>query len=224
MNSADLHNQGLSKIRIELLWLIDKTEVWVPGRAAVRTGRLFWVPDEEHPSTWDCLIENCDPAEIRIVPVDREGKTTSPKVRVEKPFEIGDRVWSLNYGWGSVALAPVDLAIEEYPIYVNFDSGMSEQYTSEGYLWDSCKTPSLFHANQGVLEFNTNEPVVIAEDQPIWVRDSETDEWVPRHFARYSTTEGVYCYRDGRSKHGSGTRTHRYWRFFRTSAPEASDG
>jgi len=214
----------LNRIKIELLWSIGKDEVWVPGRAEVREGQLFWVPDEDSPDTWDCLIENCNPAGIRIVPVDREVKTTSPKVRVEKPFEIGDRVWSLNYGWGSVALAPVDLAIEEYPLYVNFDSGLSEQYTSEGYLWTSCQTPSLFHANQGVLEFNTNEPVMITEDQPIWVRDSEADEWTPRHFARYAGA-GVYCHRHGQSKHSSNGKDHvKHWRFFRTSAPEASDG
>jgi len=214
----------LDRVKIELRWLIDKTEVWVPGSVVTQAGKLVWVPDGNSPDTWDCLIEYCDPAKIRTPPVGREVKTTSPKVRVEKPFEIGDRVWSLNYGWGSVAIAPEDLESEEYPLYVNFDSGTSEQYTSEGYLWTACETPSLFHANQGVLEFNTNEPVVIAENQPIWVRDSEADEWVPRHFARYAGP-GVYCYPDGKSKHGTGEdEPCEYWEFFRTSAPESSDG
>ena len=211
MNIADLRKKDLDKIKVELLWLIDKDDVWVPGTVVIRSDQLFWIPDEEHPNTWNCLIENCDPAEIRIVR------------HVKKTFEIGDRVWSLNYGWGSVALPPTDLDLEEYPIYVNFDSGSSEQYTSEGFLWSACVNPSLFHANQGVLEFDTDEPVVMADDQTIWVRDSETDAWVPRHFAVYVTTGGVYCYPDGKSKHSSSdNEPYDHWKFFRTSAPEFS--
>ena len=136
-------------------------------------------------------------------------------------FKVGDRVWSFIFGWGAVE--EIDSEIM-YPVYVNFDSGKTNTHTTDGFYLLDHESPTLFHANQGKIEFDTNEPIDLEDGQPIWVRGSEKREWIPRHFARYSQIGGVFCYLDGNSKHTTKGETYvKRWEFFRTTDP-ALDG
>ena len=129
-------------------------------------------------------------------------------------FKVGDRVWSLLYGWGSVRAIKRNL----YSVNVCFGSGGNIDFTKDGFCLSYHKNPSLFHANQGVVEFDTDEPVELEDGQPIWVRDYEDRSWAPKHFKRHDESGGVYCYESGLSKHtSSGNETH--WKFFRTTDP-----
>ena len=136
-----------------------------------------------------------------------------------REFKVGDRVWSLLLGWGSVKR--IDSNIEEaYPVYVVFDSGKGKCFTKHGIFHAVDKNPSLFHANQGKIEFDTDEPIELVDGQPIWVRDSETHEWKPRHSAHCAEGGGVYCYWNGRTKHSSaGEKNVTHWQHFRTTDP-----
>ena len=130
----------------------------------------------------------------------------------KREFRVGDRVWSF-YGWGNVE----ELGSESYPVKVIFDTGKLESYTPDGFWHAEHKNPSLFHANQGKIEFDTDEPIELVDGQPIWVRDSEVSEWRPRHFARYAQDGEVYCYQGGKSKHSSGVESNvMLWQYFRT--------
>ena len=141
----------------------------------------------------------------------------------KREFKVGDRVWSLINGFGTVK----DIVLEvesEYPVKVVFDSGIRTTYTADGFWHTNHKTPSLFHANQGKIEFDTDEPIELEDGQPIWVRDSERNVWRPRHFKCRSEKGGVYCYCDGKSKHGTaGEGSTMRWKLFRTTDP-ALDG
>ena len=142
----------------------------------------------------------------------------------KREFKVGDRVWALLFGWGTVK--EIDSGIlEYYPVCVEFDSVENKAFfTRGGFYRVSDKNPSLFHANQGKIEFDTDEPIELVDGQPIWVRDSEKNEWWPRHFKCHSERGGVCCYCDGRSKHGSGVESSAMrWNFFRTTDP-ALDG
>ena len=62
----------------------------------------------------------------------------------------------------------------------------------------------------------------LVDGQPIWVLLG--DNWIPRHFARHGQWGGVYCYWDGKSKHGAGRDSKvTHWQVFRTTDP-ALDG
>ena len=136
----------------------------------------------------------------------------------KREFKVGDRVWSLLFGWGDVR--EINLEIEtEYPVKVVFDSGIHTTYTTTDVFWHtSHKSPSLFHANQGKIEFDTDEPIELVDGQPIWVRNFETDSWTPRHFKCHAKKVGVHCYWNGQSKHSCNAgSTH--WQHFRTTDP-----
>ena len=140
----------------------------------------------------------------------------------KREFKVGDRVWSLACGWGSVV--EIDLKKnKEYPMRVNFDSGVSERFTMHGFRFVRDKKPSLFLANQGKIEFDTDEPIELVDGQPIWVRGGGSFEWVPRHAKELAREGGVLCHNNGTTKHSNGTGATTHWPFFRTTDP-ALDG
>ena len=57
-----------------------------------------------------------------------------------KGVEVGDRVWNTSFGYGTVA----EIDNSEFPVWVDFDSGDSNDFTLEGMEYDYCKEPSLF--------------------------------------------------------------------------------
>jgi len=57
-----------------------------------------------------------------------------------KGIEVGDRVWNISFGYGTVA----EIDNSEFPVWVDFDSGDSSDFTLEGMEYDYCKEPSLF--------------------------------------------------------------------------------
>ena len=137
----------------------------------------------------------------------------------KQEFKVGDRVWSVVHGLGRVR--QVDKH-GDYPLCVDLDCGKRTSFTKHGLYTTAHKNPCLFHANQGKIEFDTDEPIELEDGQPIWVRDSEVGEWRPRHFARRGQKAGVYCYDNGTTAHTNTTgATH--WKYFRTTDP-ALDG
>lgn len=134
-------------------------------------------------------------------------------------FKVSSRVRSLLFGWGTV----VDITSApgtEYPVIVYFDSNNKERFTERGYYLTTHENPTLFLANQGKIEFDTDEPIELEDSHPIWVRGSEKEKWLKRHFAYFAKSVGVYCYRDGKTKHSSGDPEDVFhWNLFRTTDP-----
>ena len=140
----------------------------------------------------------------------------------KREFKVGDRVWSLINGFGTVK--DIGLEVEsEYPVKVVFDSDIRTTYTADGFWQTNHKTPSLFHANQGKIEFDTDEPIELVDGQPIWVRAEERYDWLPRHAKELGKTGGVFCHKNGQTKHSNVAGTATFWRYFRTTDP-ALDG
>ena len=139
----------------------------------------------------------------------------------KQEFKVGDRVRSLFFGWGTVKKVETRVA-RKYPVEVDFDSGIKNLIlTKHGFLHESHENPAIFLANQGVIEFDTDEPIELEDGHPIWVL---SDKWIPMHYARRAQTGGVYCYQSGKSKHSSGSEGNvTYWSQFRTTDP-ALDG
>ena len=138
----------------------------------------------------------------------------------KREFKVGDRVWSF-YGWGDVK--EIGSKASGYPVRVAFDSGRLESYTLNGFWHNGHKNPSLFHANQGKIEFDTDEPIELVDGQPIWVRSEECYEWLPRHAKELGKSGGVFCHNNGQTKHSNVAGTATFWQYFRTTDP-ALDG
>ena len=141
----------------------------------------------------------------------------------KREFKVGDRVWALLFGWGTVK--EIDSGIlEYYPVCVEFDSVENKAFfTRGGFYRVSDKNPSLFHANQGKIEFDTDEPIELVDGQPIWVRSEECYEWLPRHAKELGKSGGVFCHNNGQTKHSNVAGTATFWQYFRTTDP-ALDG
>ena len=114
-------------------------------------------------------------------------------------FEVGDRVVCLMYGFGTVAI--VDPENVAYTVKVETEIG-SNTYTADG-RWDSSDASiTLYHANQGVIEIDTDEPVVPEDlklDQPLVVSHHGGDP-LNRHFAKFENDK-VYCWGNGKTSH-----------------------
>lgn len=124
--------------------------------------------------------------------------------------------------WNEERLRVIDEAIVRY---VAEHRSIPPEWLSERDLLMK-KIPSIGRCERTkpsveVFKRDVNE---LLDGQPIWVRDSEMSEWVPRHFAR-AAQGGVYCYQYGRSKHGAGKRdSFTHWGLFTTTDPALDQG
>lgn len=111
--------------------------------------------------------------------------------------KVGDRVWSLLWGWGIIS--KVDQQEHPYPIRVEFDIDEVEWFTLCGkYLLEHIN-PTLF-----LDEVKITPPhPKLAVDTPILVRDEDDEDWQPAHFARF-TPEGVVTWVGGRTSYTNG--------------------
>lgn len=104
-----------------------------------------------------------------------------------KTLKLNDKVFSIRYGWGTV-----------YRIDEDCEDGLRYKYQSdsnEGILWfdDHGKQgkddlyPSIFWDVPQITVPKRPLPV----DAPIWVRDSDDQFWVKRHFRSHAKDGGV---------------------------------
>lgn len=70
----------------------------------------------------------------------------------------GKRLFSTDYGWGSIESISIDAKEAAYPILMNFDSGKMAYYTSQLTLNADFLLPSLFESEP---EIKVSSPKVI---------------------------------------------------------------
>ena len=111
-----------------------------------------------------------------------------------KNAKVGDRVFSLLNGWGTVD--EVEMGHSSYPISVDFDSGKIDRFTSCGKCMVFHSNPVLFWDEVKITPPEKPLPV----DTPILVRDDDDEEWQPAHLARF-THPGVMTWMGGKTSH-----------------------
>lgn len=126
-------------------------------------------------------------------------------------FKVGQRVWSMNGGWGKV----VRIGSEEpYPVIVVHDEGqITHTFTEEGFWRKLHLRPSLF------LDEPENWPdppppkPELKVDDKVWVRDlmSYQKHWKPRYFAGWSDDEKIMCFDRGATSFSAGTTEPCKW-------------
>ena len=110
--------------------------------------------------------------------------------------KVGDRVWSLLHGWGTVDENVKD---QRYSVYVKFDNGREDTFTNCGRNMTFHANPTLFWDKVKI----TPPPPKLEVDTPILVKDGDDEDWRPAHFARFPS-EGVLTWMGGRTSHTAG--------------------
>lgn len=99
-------------------------------------------------------------------------------------FEVGDKVIDMHYGKGKVA-AVFEGQYQEYPIYVDFENGRTNQYTKEGRDLANDFMPTLYHT-EGFTSPSCKEPERKHQFKPfdkVLVRDEKSAPWLCAFFS-----------------------------------------
>ena len=117
--------------------------------------------------------------------------------------EVGDKVWSINYGYGKVI--EIEGIASEFPISVEFDSvsNWAKSHTSDGKEYRGCKEPSLFFE---MPEFYKNKQY---PKKPRWRANKDETYY-------YVTSDG--CTNDSYdTRSDTDNRRFKVWNYFKSS-------
>jgi hypothetical protein len=111
-------------------------------------------------------------------------------------FEVGDKVWSPQYGWGEIERRGPSVC---YPLIAEFPRSVTITYTEDGKERSNDVLPTLFHNEvkpedwpnpaRPEPKFVTGEPVMVQLACGTWYR---------RYFAGYNRGEEPSIYVDGK--------------------------
>lgn len=119
--------------------------------------------------------------------------------------KVGDKVWSLNKGWGIVEKTGQSAI---YTFRVRYNEEITELYTEDGKMYRSDKYPTLFW-DELVFEVPKKPLPKLEVDTKIlvWCNDGVKKE--PRHFSHFGTDGKVYAFIGGKTSFSlSTTRMH----------------
>ena len=113
-------------------------------------------------------------------------------------IKVGDRVWSMVYGWGIVNA--VDQEDLQYPFRVVFTGGQEKWFTGCGREIINHLNPTLFWDEVKITP-PAPPPTGLKTDTPILVRDSGGGEWVKRHFHSFGKDGRIRAWSSGYSSY-----------------------
>ena len=113
--------------------------------------------------------------------------------------KVGDRVWSLQFGWGEISKINDD---PSYPIVVEYDRGGFDTFTLDCRLDEDHVTQSIFW-DEVVIEAPTKPLPDLEVDAKVLVWN-DTNEKNRRHFSHFSNGR-IYTFDNGTT---SFTRLH----------------
>lgn len=129
---------------------------------------------------------------------------------MEDVFKVGDRVFHIQNGWGTIVYSPRD----EYYL-VDFDDNSTQ-------FWYSKSNNKVLSFTEYTLEgFSQERPEELPKKGDIvWVRDREYDNWMITYFMRIGNGELKY----GTNPRKSDDSAHTYYyRYLRTTNPYANE-
>ena len=96
-------------------------------------------------------------------------------------IEIGDRVFCIHYGWGTVQSLSGQ---NNYPIEVYFDNYHNDSYNLDGKLFDYMM-PTLSFKEYTLDGFSQERPEELPnKGDVVWVRDNDEAFWIVVHFIK----------------------------------------
>ena len=100
---------------------------------------------------------------------------------MNKPFKEQDRVFNIQLGFGTI----YEINLEHhFPIMVEYDSGVLAKYLEDGRISDKDANPTLHHANQGIIMWDTADQTGPPTRPPQKIKygsilNNQGEGWVP---------------------------------------------
>ena len=140
---------------------------------------------------------------------------------MSKPFRVGDEVYCLRRGHGRVT----KIGAGDFPVWCVFVGRRQVSYKADGREILDDINPILYHANSGVIEFDTTKPLPkVEKDQAVWVRDNEYREWETRHFYKWGENGLMHCFPAGQTSHSSVDKGSSWtWKYYSLTDPNTPD-
>lgn len=168
------------------------------GNPAGPMGVNYQLDGEDHDDSWDW------PHSLDLV----ESKPKQPK---EQPVKIQmDKQYRTRDG-REVRVLCVDRN-SKHPVIALINNVGINSYTETGEYYAGGTSV------HDLIEYNPAQDLKL--DQPIWVRNSPTGRWVPRHFAEVGGQNGVKCWDDGGTSHTCEKWRKSYWDYWTATKPE----
>ena len=110
-----------------------------------------------------------------------------------KNLKLNDKVFSIRYGWGTVSRVDEDCL---GGLYYSYDSDNGQNcvwFDVHGKLWKDDYYPSIFWDVPQITLPKRPLPI----NTPIWVRDTDDEDWIKGHFRSHREYEGVSAWNNG---------------------------
>jgi hypothetical protein len=117
---------------------------------------------------------------------------------MKKMFEdakVGDRVWSMQSGWGEVV---ENIPLADYGVSVKFDNNAYGSYSVCGRFQKSDLMPTLFW-NEVKFEIPKKPLPDLEVDTKVLVWDRCSDHKYKRYFSHFDKDGTIYCFENGRT-------------------------
>ena len=118
--------------------------------------------------------------------IDNATVTPHPKKVTFTDAKVGDRVWSLTEGWGTVTAR--FRSYTEYPLTVEFENGEHKTYTLWGRFRIKDKNPTLFW-DEVKIETPVKPLPQLEVDAKVLVWGCSCESKVKRHFSHFKNGE-----------------------------------
>jgi len=126
-------------------------------------------------------------------------------------FEIGDKVFDMQYGAGIVIESAGTVS---YPITVCFLDSRVETYTVEGRILNSFAMPTLYFKRPRITDIEPTRLPDLEVDTKILVRSTINSDWEKRHFKRWFNKDCVCFASRMTSWTTKRTTTWGHWKLF----------
>lgn len=116
-----------------------------------------------------------------------------------KNVKVGDRVWDMRFGWGTIIF---DNQTREVPLYVKFDSSHDKHYTLMGIQTYDNKVQTLFWNEFEIPKEAFIKPLPKLEVDTkvlVWRDYNNNNNKYKRHFSHFDEKGNIYAFINGRT-------------------------
>jgi hypothetical protein len=136
---------------------------------------------------------------------------------IEMGFKVGDTVWEMGQKEWKIAEV-----LHKFK-HITIESGDMKMSIQPSGRYSDHLLPSFFPNRFEIPEAAFEKPrPELAVDTPIWVRDGDTDNWQPRHFAKWEGHK-VVAWDEGRTSHSCAKFERLEWQQYRLTDPKEGE-
>lgn len=129
---------------------------------------------------------------------------------MDSVFKVGDKVFSINCGWGKVTNIAQG---KTFPILVNYDNGKQGLYTNDGRADVNDDFKLLSFTEYDLVNGGFSQVRQIPKDTLVFVRHFESQPWEIRYFSHFVIGQVAAFKKQLKSTDTSQTQIWNYYSF-----------